>query len=300
MNKIFLFIFIGIQSIPLFAGETLTVVKSSSNFSPDDLKVISYNSRRFLLLQQDGADTSLSNSSARPKSGVLAAALSAIIPGAGEYYAESYWKSAVFAVIEIAAWAAYVSYTDKGEQKDKVMRRFGNENWSSQRYWTNLYNDALAENEWTGGTVSFEGNVLSLASIEVNQNALREYEKSHTHTLPATKTQQYYEMIYKYLSQFGAGWIELGDNWDYYDNGANLNNLTADVKHYRKLRNTSNGFYEVATVWATAAMFNHVASAFDAAFTVKFYNKNLKYSIIAEPKYYAGEHVTSYGVVFTW
>ena len=105
------------------------------------------------------------------------------------------------------------------------------------------------------------------------------------------------------MGQFGAGWAELADyenGWSYYDGGANLENLTPDVDQYRTLRNKSNDFYSTAKAMATAVLFNHLISAFDAAFSVKSYNKQLNYSLYAGQKRYAGEQVTTYGIALSW
>lgn len=44
--------------------------------------------------------------------------LSALIPGAGELYAGSYWKSALFFAVEVGCWAAAINYGIRGEDKD--------------------------------------------------------------------------------------------------------------------------------------------------------------------------------------
>jgi hypothetical protein len=283
------------SAICCFAEVPEKKVSSENNTISEVPILVSLNNPRFSLMQDAAEeDRNESGQEMKKKSGILAAFLSAVVPGAGEFYAESYWKSALFAAIEITSWTLYATYTDKGETKDKEMRRYGDTYWSEQRYWSNIY----AKSNNTNVTL------LSEDFIRDNINELRAMEadpaNSFSHTLPVTKTQQYYEMIYKYLHQFGAGWVEVGDNWGYYDNTENHKNLLPNVKHYRSLRNTSNDFYSNATTMANVAMFNHVVSAFDAAFSVKFYNKEMKYSLIAQPKYYAGEHFTSYGIALSW
>ena len=69
-------------------------------------------------------------------SGFKAALYSAVIPGAGQYYAESYWRAALYATLEVAAWTTYFIYDTKGADKDKEMRNFGDEHWSEQKYWS--------------------------------------------------------------------------------------------------------------------------------------------------------------------
>jgi hypothetical protein len=273
--------------------------------------ILDYNQQKFQLFQEAKQQSKEDpRYEQKRKSGFKAALFSAVIPGAGEIYAESYWRSAIFAVVEIVAWAGYFTYDDKGDTKDIQMRRLGDQEWSEQRYWTKVY--LLAGDSWNGSNVSLNSDgLLSEADIEANQSYLRALEAGSTpeipngftrftHTLPETKTQQYYEMIYKYLGQFGAGWKELGDNWSYYDGGANLNNLSPDVERYRSLRNKSNDFYTTAKAMSTIVLFNHLASAFDAALSVKSYNQQLSYSIYAGQKRYAGERVTTYGIALSW
>jgi hypothetical protein len=316
MKKYMLLIYVVFAGCLFAKDDKITEDMHQQNKQDQSENILEYNDEKFQLNQEARAQNEEQDKQQlQKKSGIKATLLSALIPGAGEYYAESYWKSALFAAVEVVAWAGYLTYEDKGDTKDVQMRRLGDEGWSEQRYWTKVY--ILAGSNWSGTDVNFEQepeqgtNVLTNTSIEENMSYLRALEagttdeipngfKRFTHTLPETKTQQYYEMIYKYLGQFGAGWVELGDNWAYYDGGANLDNLTPDVSSYRSLRNKSNDFYSTAKTMATLVLLNHVASAFDAAFTVKSYNKQVNYSLYAGQKRYAGEKVTTYGIALSW
>ena len=51
------------------------------------------------------------------KSPWLAGGLSIVLPGAGEFYAESYWKSAAFFVAEVVLWTVAYSYDKKGDRQ---------------------------------------------------------------------------------------------------------------------------------------------------------------------------------------
>ena len=108
--------------------------------------VIIYNQEKFQLIQDaKNQSEEEDKKEINKKSGIKAALFSAVVPGAGEYYAESYWKSAIFAAIEIAAWAGYLTYEDKGDSKDIQMRKLGDARWSEQRYWTKVYFLSVAE-----------------------------------------------------------------------------------------------------------------------------------------------------------
>ncbi len=297
----------------LFAGENQQLLYNSKqtftvkNIGENSTQFkFNFNHQKYNLIEKIKMQTQQESAKEnQKKSGIKAALLSAVVPGAGEFYTESYWKSALFAMIEVAAWSGYFVYEDKGDSKDKEMKRFGDARWSEQRYWSRVYDLALQNGNLIAGDIPIDQNsglvILSESSVET----LR-YWESHggysyfSHTLPRTKTQQYYEMIYKYPSQFGAGWIELGENWSYYDGGKKLDSLTPDVSKYKKLRNRSNDFYATATNMASIVLINHLASAIDAAFSAKSYNAGLSYSIYAGQKRYAGERVNTYGLALSW
>src|SRR5512143_3918645 len=49
------------------------------------------------------------------KSPWLAAGMSLVVPGAGEFYAERYLKSAVFLAVEVGVWALAYHFDRKGD-----------------------------------------------------------------------------------------------------------------------------------------------------------------------------------------
>ena len=240
------------------------------------------------------------------KSPALAALFSAVLPGAGEGYIGSYWKAAAFTLAEGLLVAGYISYFNKGDQKDAEMRALADSRWDEIRYWSKVYMLAVQNGDWDGPVLQTdEIGKLSAADVAAQIDRLRYWETGgnyvgFTHELPHTKTQQYYEMIYKYLIQFGAGWVELGDNWTYYDDPASLDHLTSDVARYKSIRNQSNGFYHTATTISWIILLNHLSSAVDAAFTAKAYNHTIQARFEGQTRYYAGETVPMYGIRLAW
>jgi hypothetical protein len=75
--------------------------------------------------------------------------------------------------------------------------------------------------------------------------------------LLASRTQQYYEMIYKYLTQFGNAWLD-ADFITYY---GNTDLMTPMMFEYRGMRNDMNHFYDVASGSLNVILINHVLSA---------------------------------------
>lgn len=159
---------------------------------------------------------------------------SAIIPGTGEIYAESYIVGASLIAVEAALWVFYSKFHSKGKDLETEFEAFANAHWREDAY-----------KDW----------------IERNP------ETSITHELPETKTQQYYEMIGKY-HQFYAGW---DDSEGYVYNGAEI---SPNRKKYMDMREDSNIQLKNATTMASVAMLNHILSAVNAAWTTYRYNKN--------------------------
>ena len=250
---------------------------------------------------------SVQDSEIDKKSGFQAALYSAILPGAGEFYAESYWKAAIFTGIEIAAWTTHFIYDAKGSDQDKRMRTFADSHWDERKYWSWLYYKGsqdqrvreLPEYQNLNYTVNPDANgnpILTDYSEEV-KNSLRflEDELNHTHRLPETRTQQYYEMIYKYLTQFGNGWEDATDFDFIYEN-----NLTSQMTSYRNMRNQMNDFFDIATNATNVVLLNHILSAIDAAWTVRGYNRSIQVRLESKNEIYLDEMVQMYGVSISW
>lgn len=301
MKTVFVFILVSLSA--LMAAEK---DKQLSNSSSE----LSYNNQKFTLLEEIRTQTAEQSAQERKKiSGFKAAVLSAIIPGAGEFYAESYWKSALFAALEVAGWVSYLHYESRGDDKDTIMRNLGDDRWSEQRYWSRVYQIAVETNAWEGSSLTLDNSGIISGSDYNSENIarIRALETTtsmpayFTHSLPETKTQQYYEMIYKYLRQFGSGWVELdelGYPISYYEGGDASN--TPDVTRYKKVRNQSNDFYSIASTMSKVILVNHLISALDAAISARTYNKSVQYSVYGSQMYYAGEYVNTYGIAFSW
>ncbi len=302
-------IFTAVTSFTVFAGSRSVKPKS---FSP-----LAFNAAKFSLLHTP--DTTQLQSPQMPttkvnkKSGVKAAFLSAFIPGAGEVYAKSYWKAAIFAALEIGFWTANIVYNKKGDDEDAKMRRYGEQHWSEQAYWSYVYQKAVKEGKWNGPTLSGHTDAQGRFVIDdqyFNRNLIRELydlqdDLGFTHQLPLTRTQQYYEMIYKYLGQFGVGWDDVTQTFNtpyYYEVDSHLGHLTPNISKYRSMRNLSNSYYDVATTMMSFVLANHLLSAFDAAWTVKKYNVRVSQAVRVKPYGYGWpqEPAVVYGLNIQW
>jgi hypothetical protein len=206
----------------------------------------------------------------KKKSVWLAGGLSLLVPWAGEFYAESYWKSAAFLAVEIGAWVVAYLYDTKGDKQTDFFQGFANEHWSVVRYAQyaqDHLNPSSKPYNWlipgTEGRNPWERvNWAELNRME------RDIAGYYSHTLPTYGQQQYYELIGKY-PQFNQGWDDAAPSFNYGDP------LTSRFLYYSDERGKANTYYETASTVVAVAIVNHVVSAIDAAFTAGSYNSGL-------------------------
>lgn len=278
----------------------LIVVKSLVAGEGEDEIQLEHNLEKFNLIESSFQSTdSLLSEELEEKSVMRAALYSAVIPGTGQYYAGSIWKAALFAGIEIAGWTVYFVNTSNGDKQETQMEAYADDHWSEQKYWSRLYYDARDRglSDLPQYDVD-ENNIIIDFDAEI-ANSLRYLEDAlgHTHRLPETKTQQYYEMIVKYLTQFGNGWEDANFYSTYY---GNTNNMTAQMFSYRDMRNDMNEYYDVASMATNVILINHVLSALDAAWTASRYNREITMKIRAYNKRYFDENVQMVGINLSW
>lgn len=174
---------------------------------------------------------------------------SLIIPGSGEFYAGSKIKAAIFFGLDVTLWALYSNYHGKGKDKEDEYQTFADQSWSKDEYF-----------QWLADSL------YKVPYVDSDTGAYWDQEKQEwtylSHHLPDTKTQQYYEMIGKY-EQFRWGWVDYDDYTKF--------SITRDV--YLGMRRDSNDLLNKAKYSAMISLANHILSAFDAAISVKKYNK---------------------------
>ena len=256
---------------------------------------IPFNSEKFDLSYQFSNDGSGVEQVNKKKSVALAALFSAVIPGAGEFYSEAWVRGGIFLGIEGMLFTGYFIYENKGDDMDVVMRSYGDTHWWDRKYWGKVYTDANNLGVWQGDPLVLdEHGQISEADynryIEYFQSLQYNPDLGYTHQLPDTKTQQYYEMIYKYQHQFGIGW----------DDFISTEKLSPNTIEYRDMRNDSNDYYQAATTMLNLVMLNHLISAIDAAFVANKYNTKVKLSLQAYPRYVGRELIGVYGLSIAW
>jgi hypothetical protein len=223
---------------------------------------------------------------ARHKSVWLAGALSVVVPGAGQIYAEApWWRTALYGAIEALAFSTYFIYNDKGEQATRDFEQYADGHWDVVRYvrwietnyqrWTDEQIDKVKAAEALAGI--YRSQDPSLPPWErIDFTQLNKLEKSvkggFSHTLPLHGDQQYYEEIGKY-AQYRSGWDDHAFDADttiYAPQFTTQRNLD-----YVEQRNQANRYLDYASWGITAVIVNHLASMVDAAFEARGYNLRL-------------------------
>jgi hypothetical protein len=171
---------------------------------------------------------------------------SLLIPGSGQLYAGSKIKTVVFLGLDAALWALYFNYHGKGKDKEDEYQLFADQHWSRDEYI-----------QWLRDTYGIDSDRECYTDPVTNE------EKCFSHHLPDSETDDYYEMIGKY-EQFSEG-------WDDYEPAPDESSLNREV--YLNMRRDSNDLLNKATYSAMFSLANHILSAFDAAISVRKYNK---------------------------
>lgn len=223
------------------------------------------------------------------KSPLLAGVLSFVVPGAGEFYSESYIKSAAFIAVEAAAITIGLIYNSKGDNQTNFFQNYADQYWSVERYakWTIKNATKINSNVDPTKYRVFESNG------RVNWNELNRLESDlgsyYSHRLPRYGEQQYYELIGKY-PQFNVGWDDFGDENTPFAYG---DPLTQKFLYYSVERGKANDFYNIAAKAVVVVFANHILSAIDAVWTASRFNKDLEMHASIE-KYNTGFNTVYY------
>ncbi len=231
------------------------------------------------------------------KSPFLAGVLSLAIPGAGEYYTESYWRAGGFLLAEASLWILYAAYDSKGNKQTDLFRVYADDHWSVVQYAQWIENNLTKLNPDLSGFSGYlipgtEGRLpwervdwAKINAIE-SQIAMRS-GNGFTHLLPHRPEQQYFELIGKY-PQFAAGWDDAGVMTPERVLSKDVSQRFVD---YSKMRGKANDFYNIASTGAALIVVNHVLSALDAAWSASEYNSRLNVEAHLRPTHRASGFV---------
>ena len=197
---------------------------------------------------------------ARPeKSPRRAFLLSAVLPGAGQFYADSRTKAVVFFGIEALAAGLYFSWNSKGNDIEDRFRAMADAHWDPEVYMA-----------WRTTTQAIRYNSFTHSlpcSLEIAQGRFG--------ACGGREKQQYYELLGKY-EQFVVGW----DDLVFTESGNRVESPIAQVDSVEKVlsslrldyedkRGDSNTYLKRAINVSGVILVNHVISAIDAARTAR-------------------------------
>ena len=206
------------------------------------------------------------------KSSKRAFLLSALVPGLGEWYAESKKRGLAFFGAEAALVGLWAAWKGKGNDLEEEFRAVADEHWDPLNY--------LA---WRGSAISDNSSIThalpcSSEVVEVYIPARNEWmQQQQTSGLGSaafggcapSEIQQYYELVGKY-DQYVAGWTDLVRRST--GNAAaptevdSVENFHSERRlRYEDDRDESNRFLKRASTISGVILINHVISAIDAA-----------------------------------
>jgi len=220
------------------------------------------------------------------KSPLRAAAYSAVIPGAGEFYTESYWRSIAFFGAEVALWIVYATYDSKGDRLTAEFERYADVHWSVVRYaqWMETYYPQLTKSGAPAcppiviGTSGEPWERVDWGALNACEEIIgREASTGFSHRLPVRPDQQYYELIGKY-HQYNGGWDDSNATPADY-----LVTISGRFREYRDMRGKANDFFTIASTAGFILVANHVLSALDAAWSASQFNNALRVEAHLQP-----------------
>ena len=244
-----------------------------------------------VLFESSGMQTqNISFPSPDKKSPMIAGLLSLLLPGAGEFYTESYWKAAVFAAVEVSAIVVAVSYNKKGDTQTSTFEQYADGHWSIKRY-----------AEWTINNVAFINSSVDAAQYSVintdgsvNHAELNRLERDlgsgYSHALPQHGDQQYYELIGKY-PQYSHGWDDANQS------ETDFHILSPNFLDYSKMRGKANDYYNLSDKAVIGLYVNHFLSGLDAVWSAFSFNKDIAVKFRVN-QINAGTNLTFYPTVY--
>ena len=189
--------------------------------------------------------------------------LSALVPGAGEFYAGATKRAVGFAVVEAAALGLYLTWNGKGNDIVDEFRATARANWSPRDYL-----DWRATTRATRYSSITHAMPCSSFVGEVTNSITPEDLAKSLKGCSDRETQQYYELIGKY-NQFIAGWKDAKDrdgNQAQPTEIDSVESFSSQIRFaYEDRRNDSNRYLKRAGNVLGLILVNHALSAIDAA-----------------------------------
>ncbi len=205
----------------------------------------------------------------KQKSVAMAAGLSLLVPGAGQFYVGEKVRAAPFFLADIGGWVTYFGFRSQGKRRERDYQAFADMHWDTSRYFAFL-DTALgisSRSDFDPVTRNYDSHDYfpdSVANLVID--TIKNPNFVFAHHIPAKeggrleKNFEYYENFGKY-DQFFAG-------WDDYSTGVNRST-------YRRMRAKANDSFSKSKIGIIVSMADRLVAAFDAALAAKRFNKKI-------------------------
>ena len=239
-------------------GSSQEIIQKQTTEKPENFKLLEltdkvvHNGTEYQYSKEFDKVTKTEATKTGEKSPVLGALMSAVLPGAGEFYAQSYIKSAIFLALEIGLWTMYGINQSNGNSTTEEYQNIANQNWDIYKY------AAWLKNQNFQGAQGIDLNV-DKETLRRQVNVVE--QQNFSHSLPEFGAQQYYEVIGKYQSVNSSNYLTY---------------RPSQVDDYMGIRQDANDYYDMASLSTNLVIVNHILSAADAAWSVTMFNKDLK------------------------
>jgi hypothetical protein len=199
------------------------------------------------------------------KSPILAAGLSLILPGLGEYYVgDQIWRGIIFTSLDAVLWYGHFTYLSRGDDSTAAFQTYADTNWLPSKYSDSL-NMLLADIQ-REYRITDPDNFSQINRAEDTLALSNISPIPMSHRLPPKGSQQYYELISKYI-QFTYGWR---------DAQSSDPNKSAMFQRHAEMRANMNAQYETADYFLFGLIINRVLSAIDAVLLARDHNSAVR------------------------
>ncbi len=221
--------------------------------------------------------------------------LSAIMPGTGQLYIGSKWKGYTFLGIEAAAWTMAIMYNVKGNQTTKDFQNYAESHWGvneSLYRQKEFYYATLNSLPSRISSTPYQGTRADWDLLSWDDKS-KYLPSNFTHELPSSHNQQWYEMIGKYLTQFGPFWDDADTSSSAYSATGVWSGSSTTANKYADKRYDANKQLKAGNTMFMVVMINHVLSATDAVLSVKaMNNRTVQTAVRLEQRSFNNEVVT--------
>lgn len=206
------------------------------------------------------------------KSVSLGIGLSVLIPGAGQWYADSKWMSVLYLGIEAVAITGTVYFNHKAASEVDAYEDYADEHWHVDD-WLNVYDPAV-DPVTHRSTVYVDYRSYS-PEVEADYTAMITDINNGYNLLEIEKDYHFYENISKY-EQFKQGWDDWGETPEIASDPilGTYARYSVNQYNYAALRRHANYIFDIGKYFGTAIFLNHFISAIDAGFRIKKHNGN--------------------------